>query len=317
MIRATVFGAAALALAFLSAPATGNEAGGGEYHVFEPPAGVEVVTLGTRRYVAQMPANPKGAPVIVALHGAAKTPEMFGTGTGLGDAAVAAGYAVLFPIGTSRSPKGTKNWNAGHCCAFAFVSGSDDTGFIDSVLADAAQRYGVDTKRLYVAGFSAGGMLGLRYALTHPGGVMAVASVSGTPDPALMPPKSPVPLLMIYGTDDDIMPFAGGFVADEDVGPGGGYQVDGPLKVVSEWRAAMGLMGEGISREIDTTWDFTSVAETDWADAAGKVQLRFMLIDGGTHSWPGGAENPDAEVSGKDEVLRFFAEHGGPSKPMK
>lgn len=285
------------------------------------PAPEEVVVTGTtyrvegRDYLAWLPEQPKGAPVLLAMHGAARGAERFADATGLAQAGVARGYAVVAPLGTARREGGMRNWNAGHCCAYAFLERLDEAGFMDAVVEDAVERFGVDGGQVYVAGFSSGGMTGLRYALTRRNRVAAVASVSGTPDPALMPPAFPVPLLLIHGTEDEVMHFTGGFVADEEVGPGGGYLVLGAEEVAADWAAAMGAKGPQDSR-INTRWNFAEVTERDWF-SGDRPAVRLMVVNGGKHAWPGGREAPGADISATDEVFRFFAERGGPAAPTK
>ena len=69
--------------------------------------------------------------------------------------------------------------------------------------------YSIDSKRVYACGFSNGGMMS--YGLAHHKSnlIAAVASVSG----AMLDPESspihPMPVLIIHGTNDDVIPYNG------------------------------------------------------------------------------------------------------------
>jgi polyhydroxybutyrate depolymerase len=65
------------------------------------PLAAETVRLGDRWYEIDLPANPKGAPLILALHGGGGDPEQFASASGLARAATRAGFAVAFPAGTA------------------------------------------------------------------------------------------------------------------------------------------------------------------------------------------------------------------------
>jgi poly(3-hydroxybutyrate) depolymerase len=55
------------------------------------PAAAETVQLGDRYYQIERPANPRGAPLILALHGGGGNPDQFASASGLGRDAVSAG----------------------------------------------------------------------------------------------------------------------------------------------------------------------------------------------------------------------------------
>ena len=105
------------------------------------PASAETVQLGDRYYQIELPANPRGAPLILALHGGGGNPDQFASASGLGRDAVKAGYAVAFPAGTGRRADRLLTWNGGYCCGAAARSQVDDAGFLKQVITDAANRF--------------------------------------------------------------------------------------------------------------------------------------------------------------------------------
>ena len=119
------------------------------------PAAAELreVRLGDRFYLIDLPRSSGGAPMILALHGGGGDPAQFAAASGLGRAATAKGYAVVFPAGTSRRGKDRGlTWNGGYCCGYAARSGVDDAGFLRAVIADATARFGLQGDRVFLTG---------------------------------------------------------------------------------------------------------------------------------------------------------------------
>ncbi len=265
------------------------------------------VRLGNRFYFIDLPARPVGAPVILGLHGGGGNPSQFARNSGLSIAANAAGYAVIYPAGSGRL--GLLTWNGGYCCAYAAQKGVDDITFLDAVIKDAAQRFRLDPRRVYLTGMSNGSLMAEAYAASRPRAVKAVAGVSGTMDLKTFPVKGPVPLLHIHGTADINVPFDGG------VGTGGHTDTSftAAADVVAAFRAAFKADLTPVTRTIDPAEDGMQVIETTWAKA-GKPVVRLMMIEGGGHVWPGGrrAEGQGGgtlDIKANTELLRFFAEH--------
>jgi polyhydroxybutyrate depolymerase len=273
------------------------------------PAAAETVQLGDRYYQIELPANPRGAPLILALHGGGGDPDQFARASGLGQAAVAKGYAVAFPAGTGRRGNRLLTWNGGYCCGAAARNRVDDAGFLRQVIKDAESRYGIDPSRVYITGMSNGSIMAETFAARNHNLVRAVAGVSGTMDTRRTPVQGQVPALIIHGTADTMVPYAGG-------------QGDTSLtrtdfaSVASVVDAFLAPWGGGVTqatRQIDRRDDGTSVTITDHAKA-GSVILRLITVEGGAHHWPGGRKarqqsGKTAEIDADTEILRFFALH--------
>ncbi|NDJ35519.1 MAG: hypothetical protein GYB64_12700 [Chloroflexi bacterium] len=106
---------------------------------------------------------------------------------------------------------------------------ADDVSYIEAVLDAVSADYPVDESRIYATGFSAGGFMAHYLGGALSDRIAAVASVGGLiPDPdfaalggavtdaadlielALPPePIRPVPVMMIHGTNDEVVPYAG------------------------------------------------------------------------------------------------------------
>jgi len=277
--------------------------------LFALPAFAETVRLGDRFYQIDLPANPRGAPLILALHGGGGNPEQFATASGLGRAAVAQGYAVAFPAGTGRRGDRLLTWNGGYCCGFAARSRVDDEAFLASVIKDAADRFGVDGSRVYLTGMSNGSIMAETFAARNPDLVRAVAGVAGTMDTRRTRVAGPVPALVIHGTADSMVPYGGGR-GDTSL-----TRTDF-ASVASVVLAFLASWGDGLTqteRKIDRRDDGTSVTVTDYRQG-GQVVLRLMTVTGGAHHWPGGRKarldgGKTQEIDANTEILRFFALH--------
>ena len=183
-------------------------------HVVEQPTTHGVLA---RRYVLQPATFGTGPrPLLVVLHGRYQTPQSAMTQTGLGPLARRRGFVVAFPSAVGGG------WNAGTCCSDGASGRIPDVDFLDRVIADVAERTPVDRRRIFLTGFSNGGMMAYRFACERASSVTAIAVVAGgqtaTPDhadalPQQCRPAHPVALLHVHGALDRVVPYAGGVVA--------------------------------------------------------------------------------------------------------
>jgi polyhydroxybutyrate depolymerase len=253
-----------------------------------------------RWFRIDLPDQAAGAPIILGLHGGGGNPDQFARNSGLSQAAVEAGYAVIYPAGTGRTRLLT--WNGGYCCGYAARQGVDDVAFLDTVVARAAQQFGLDGDRVYVTGMSNGSIMAERYAALRPGAVRAVAGVAGTLDPAVRP-LGGVPLLHIHGTADEMVPYAGGQgsgLTDTDFAP-----------VESTMAAFAAAWPQPLTEVQGTSIDAAGgpLRQRDWRDAEGRPVVRLVTIEGGGHVWPGGRRADGAGPDATAMILRFFARY--------
>ena len=273
------------------------------------PAAAELreVRLGDRFYLIDLPRSSGGAPMILALHGGGGDPAQFAAASGLGRAATAKGYAVVFPAGTSRRGKDRGlTWNGGYCCGYAARSGVDDAGFLRAVIADATARFGLQGDRVFLTGMSNGAIMAETFAARYPALVRAVAGVAGSMDTGRNRVRGPVPALVIHGTADTMVPYGGG-VGEDSLTRTDFSSVD---EVVQAFVAAQPSKLAKTSRKIDARDDGTAVLVTDWS-AGGQLRVRLMTVEGGAHHWPGGRKarlktGKTREIDANAEILRFF-----------
>ena len=106
-------------------------------------------------------------------------------------------FVCVFPNGIDRA------WDIG---------GDRDINFIKSIIEKMVTQYKIDRNRIYLGGFSMGGMLTYNAINKMSNIIAAFVSCSG---PSVVTPKAttrPVPILHIQGTDDN---FGGGTTSTE------------------------------------------------------------------------------------------------------
>lgn len=272
-------------------------------------AAARTIELGDRSYDIVLPDRPEGARLILALHGGGGSPAQFARSSGLGRAAVAAGYAVAFPAGTGGRGNRLLTWNGGYCCGAAARQGVDDIAFLTAVIEDAAARFGLNGDRVFLTGMSNGSIMAETFAARRPDRVAAVAGVAGTMDTATVRPLGPVPALVIHGTADAMVPYGGG-LGEDSLTRTDFASVD---SVVAAFRSVQPGPLVQSQRQLDAVDDGTSVTISDWSHA-GQVRVRLITVKGGAHHWPGGRKarldaGKTREIDANAEILRFFDLH--------
>lgn len=271
-----------------------------------------------RRYLLYLPSNrDRGAPLplVVALHGGGGHAEFMADDEryGLISKAERAGFAVVFPNGHSRLPRGRlATWNAGGCCGNARDTGSDDVGFIRAVVADVARRTPIDRQRIFATGMSNGGMMAYRLACEAADLFRAVAAVAGTEAVAGCQPARAVPILHIHARDDSHVLFDGGAGADAFRDRRQVMDFVSVPETIARWVRRNGC--QPAPRRIlerPGAW----CERYTGCRAAASVQL-CVTAEGG-HSWPGAARvrrgKADASqaLDANDTIWNFFVEVAG------
>ena len=96
--------------------------------------------------------------------------------------------------------------------------GFDDVAFATAAIGFLARSYGIDTSRVYAVGFSAGGAMVIRLAHEIPTRLAGAAIISETqpvPENFMLTeaPPSALPVVLIHGTGDPLVPYEGGMAS--------------------------------------------------------------------------------------------------------
>lgn len=271
-----------------------------------------------RAYLLYVPEGaPRPMPLVMVLHGGGGRVEMMRQ-TGFEPLAAKGGFAVVYP-------KGFGGWADGRNTAFirGRVNDADDSGFLRALLEKVVADGVADPNKLFVTGASNGGMMTMRMVCEHADVLAGAASVIGLMPQDLAPscePVRPVPLLIILGTHDTLVPFRGGAVGR------GGSEDRGVVlstgQTMDFWRQAFACAEGAVMQalpDIDPEDGMDSV-QSDWSGCAEGVPLKMIAIKGGGHRWPGTRlERPGRrgaltglatqDFSGTEVILDFFGLH--------
>jgi polyhydroxybutyrate depolymerase len=280
------------------------------------PAGTHKVLLdqrvsGVRRsYYVHVPTRDRGStplPVVVALHGAFSSARDFERESGFSALADREGFLVVYPQGIGLGNL-FRHWNSGHCCGKARKMNLDDVGFVLATVDDMARRNPVDRTRLYLVGFSNGGMLAYRIAAEHSEVVAAVAVISGTIGgvPAtnelewsVPQPKQPVSVLALHGRADTHVPYEGGRAA-QSRGTSSAISVS---RSIGFWTDADRCDTEPQMKSMDGT----RVERQVWSGCRHGTEVILYSINGWGHEWPNANSLGGFDTAAT--VWQFFERH--------
>lgn len=253
------------------------------------------------------PGNPpaEGFPVIVALHGFTQTAQVMMMGSGLNALANEEGFLVVYPQGVNNA------WNTQ--TGLPGGSAADDTGFIGRLLDTLPTLYPTDTTRTYACGFSNGGYMTYELACRLGSRFAAVGSVAGTMTINSFDacqPSVPIPLMHIHGTADFVVNINGGF----------GSKSAG--EVLAFWQDHNGLPTQAFTQMLpDLVQEGSTVELNIWGPGPDSVEIRFLRIIGGGHTWPGytgafGIGNVNQDIRAEEMLWQFFRRFRRPQSPV-
>ena len=263
---------------------------------------------GERAYKLYLPTIYKGqsVPLMVMLHGGTQSPDDFAAGTRMNELAERQGFLVAYPEQSrSANPMGYWNW-------FQPADqrrGGGEPSLIAGISGQICGAYAIDTRRVYVAGFSAGGAMAAVMASAYPDLYAAAGVHSGLPAAAAHDVPSAfaamaqgpssyasaaVPLIVFHGEDDQTVDHANADCLVQAALPNA---EDRPQPLTTRGRVPG---GHEYTRRVHSDRDGTPLAEHWTIHRAG-------------HAWSGGSpygtytdpQGPDASA----ELVRFFAQH--------
>ncbi len=249
-------------------------------------------------------------PVVLALHGGGATGRGTERLTHLGEIADRHGFIVVYPDGIRRG------WADGRGGTGAERAGVDDVGFLAALIDKLAGEYSIDPARVYATGISNGGFMSQRLACELSARIAAIAVVAATIGESLAgrcKPLRPVPVLMIHGTEDPLVPWAGGKVK---VGAGG--RILSVNASIRKWASLDGCAATPTvtpSRKPST--DGTRVRREVYGGCTDGAEVVLYAIEGGGHTWPGGLQyfperfigKTSRDIDAGEVIWEFFARH--------
>ena len=134
------------------------------------------------------------SPLLISCHGMNQDPNYQQENTHWEAVADTAGFVVVYP----RGGEGMNTWD---------ISGDKDAKWMTEIIAQMVKDYDIDEKRVYLSGFSMGGMFTYNAMSKIADKIAAYAPTSGTNVMGASKAQRPVPIIHPHGTTDDVLPY--------------------------------------------------------------------------------------------------------------
>ena len=205
-------------------------------------------------------------------------------------------------------PKGIKeDWNVGF--GMSYKKGTDDIGFIDSLLTKISKDYKINSKKIFATGLSRGGFFCYRIATELSHKFAAVATVGATmPDSVAIhnKGKNKIGIMIVHGTNDLIVDYHG---KKNDY-----YSA---LSTYNYWKEQNNL-SQAIEKKIFLNKNKHDETFVDILETNNKQQtVKILTINNGGHTWPGADDfnvglplgNTSKDINLNDLIWSFFNKH--------
>lgn len=273
-----------------------------------------------RNYHIYVPNNPENRPLVMLLHGnRGSANQVIGKRRGKSpqkiwlDLAKQHEFIVVIPNG-NRSPEGYRGWNDCRTDAVGNPS-SNDVLFISRLLEKVKIKYKYNSKKVFVAGVSNGGIMANRLAMEIPEKITAFASIvsSMAINSSCVESNVPISALFMNGTEDPLLPYEGGHIASER------GEVKSTDQCIDYWIERNGTSTtpeETILEDVDSTDNSTAVKYL-YRNGTNNTEVVLYKIVNGGHTEPSltekyvklykrivGNQNKDFEMA--VEIWDFF-----------
>ena len=135
------------------------------------------------------------SPLLISCHGMDQDPNYQQSNTHWEAVADTAGFVVVYP----RGGTGMSTWD---------ISGDKDTKWVVQIIEQMVKEYDIDQKRVYLSGFSMGGMFTYHAMSKIADKIAAFAPTSGTNVMGASKAMRPVPIIHPHGTSDDVLQYS-------------------------------------------------------------------------------------------------------------
>lgn len=177
-------------------------------------------------------------------------------------------FVVVYPAGINNS------WD---------ISGNRDTDFITAIINNMVTRFGIDRNRVYVSGFSMGGMMSYHTANKIADKVAAIGPVSGYLFANPVSSSRPMPIIHVHGTADDVVRYPG------------------LAAILQKWRTWNKCPSTGVTTDPYPANRPNSPGSRQYWGPCDKSAVELISIEGKGH-W----HSNDVDVHTTKELWRFF-----------
>jgi len=230
-------------------------------------------------------ADNKRSSLLFVMHGSGGSGMQIMKATGKLEAVAAnEDLVIVYPDGYK------KFWNECRRSSNALANKENinENAFFQRMISYFIKGYGIDERKVFAAGFSGGGHMAYKLALTMPEKIRAIAAiVANQPDSAwsdCSETKTPVPVLIINGTLDETNPYDGGemFVNNASFGV-----VRSTENTFRYWAGLAGYKGEPVKMVLpDTDPEDKKIIEAYTFKVKNKPEVTLLKVIGGKHDYP-------------------------------
>lgn len=235
--------------------------------------------------IAPRDAGEPPLPVVVVLHGLGVSANTMSRTVDWRDAVATHRFVAVFPQGVADS------WNLGPCCPPASLAGARDLDFLEGLLDGLVDDPALDADRVYLTGFSNGGLMVYELACRRSDTFAAVAPMAAS-NLTGCEPSRPLSLLHQHADPDPVVPYGGGLGLGSLLSVQPFPSVPG---TVAAWAGASGCA------PTPTESADADVERFVWQDCADGVEVELVRVPGRGHQWL----DQGSYVS-LDELMAFF-----------
>ena len=191
----------------------------------------------------------KNRPLIIQMHGMNQDAPYQKNAAKWESIADTARFVVVFPNGENKA------WD---------ISGDKDLNFIKAIINEMYSKYGIDKNRVYVSGFSMGGMMSYHVANKMGDQIAAIAPVSG--GGGVNSPKRAMPIMHTHGTTDDVVNY------------------NSTVNTLKGWVNAQKCSSNSQKiKPYPSTKSGSAASLEIWSGCTDGVEVRLLTIDGKGH----------------------------------
>jgi polyhydroxybutyrate depolymerase len=233
-------------------------------------------------------------PLVLAFHGSGDQGKDMAAHSGLSQLADQEGFIVVYPDGIN------KKWNVSDSAP------EDNVAFVHALIAHISQIRSIDHQRIYATGLSNGGILVQKLACEAPNEIAAFATVAASLPEQFRThcqTQTPVSMLMINSTADDVVPWQGG--QSPNIRIGRNLSIPSMPDVVNFWQQHNTCAGDAVVNK--AVGD--RVQETHYSNCWAGSEVNLLALKGAGHIWPGGAYGQSPFLDASKTIWDFFQRH--------
>jgi polyhydroxybutyrate depolymerase len=251
----------------------------------------------------------KSYPLVIALHGLGGNGERTAVFTGFNKISDKEGFIVVYPDGhiIKHTGKEIRCWR---------LDVDTDVKFISSLIDKISKDYKIDSKRIYATGISNGGMMCYVLSAKLSDKLSATASlVSSLSKRQLekLPESKAIPLIIMNGTDDPVVPYNGGYIKIMGLKLGQVVSTEELVKYFVK-RNNCSTTPVIVYEEDKDPNDGTKVRKELYS-SSNNTEVILYAIEGGGHSWPGTFKGKEKsgktsqDINASEVIWEFFKKH--------